>query len=524
MLVELRVTAGPHEGRVFSFDRHAASVVGRASDAQCPMPEDRFLSRHHFLIEFNPPVCSVRDLGSTNGIRLNGVRVESARLYDGDLIAAGNSVFTVDMESSDQLRVVCRGCAIPASLDVTLSRIPGEPVVWFCPDCAASRRRFPRAPRGYWIEKWIGGGGMGEVFLARREADNLPLALKVMIPIVAASRRARRYFLREMNVLANLRHRNIVAFYEAIEEDGQFMLLMEYVDAKGAREWVDTLDGPPPVSAVAAVGVQLLSALDHAHRRGFVHRDIKPSNVLVMGSARAPRVKLSDFGLAKNFRDDAGFHGLTTEGDFGGSMGFLSPDQIHNFRVVKGAVRHLQRRRHALPPAGRHLSVPQLRPQARRGHPDDPGAPSRPPPRPPPRRPRTARSHPPACPPEAPPRPLALRRRDGRGPPAPRRRSSPGVGSRHRLPPVRGRGSRGWCRGGAGRRSRRRGAGPAGGRRSRRRRSSIASGAAVLDGDRAAGAGVVAAGGAEGPRPRRGGPRRCGPGARRPGPRGGSGR
>ena len=335
MLVEIRVTAGPHEGRVFSFDRHVASVVGRASDAQCPMPEDRFLSRHHFLIEFNPPVCSVRDLGSTNGIRLNGVRVESARLYDGDLIAAGNSVFTVDMESSDQLQVVCRGCAIPASLDVTLSRIPGEPVVWFCPDCAASRRRFPKAPKGYWIEKWIGGGGMGEVFLARREADNLPSALKVMIPIVAASRRARRYFLREMNVLARLRHRNIVSFHEAIEEDGQFMLLMEYVDAKGAREWVDTLDGPPPVSAIAAVGVQLLSALDHAHRRGFVHRDIKPSNVLVMGSARAPRVKLSDFGLAKNFRDDAGFHGLTTEGDFGGSMGFLSPDQIHNFRVVK---------------------------------------------------------------------------------------------------------------------------------------------------------------------------------------------
>ncbi|HEV3162844.1 MAG TPA: serine/threonine-protein kinase, partial [Isosphaeraceae bacterium] len=87
--------------------------------------------------------------------------------------------------------------------------------------------------------------------------------------------------------------------------------------------------------AAARIGVQLLSALEHAHEKGYVHRDIKPSNLLVMGPPNRPKLKLSDFGLAKSFRDNAGFAGLTHQGDVGGSVGFLSPDHIRDFREVK---------------------------------------------------------------------------------------------------------------------------------------------------------------------------------------------
>src|SRR5947209_1620412 len=83
------------------------------------------------------------------------------------------------------------------------------------------------------------------------------------------------------------------------------------------------------------MGVQLISAREHAHEKGYVHRDIKPSNLLVIGPAARPVVKLSDFGLAKSFRDNAGFAGLTHQGDVGGSVGFLSPDHIRDFREVK---------------------------------------------------------------------------------------------------------------------------------------------------------------------------------------------
>ena len=62
MNVVLRVTAGPHAGMEYTFDRHETFVVGRSSQVQFPVPEDGFLSRNHFLIEFNPPVCFLRDL------------------------------------------------------------------------------------------------------------------------------------------------------------------------------------------------------------------------------------------------------------------------------------------------------------------------------------------------------------------------------------------------------------------------------------------------------------------------------
>ncbi len=338
MNVFLRVTAGPHLGREYVFDRHDTFIVGRSSQVQFSVPDDGFLSRNHFLIEFNPPACFLRDLGSTNGTRLNGLRVAGARLRDGDLISAGESTFVVRVEETraEIPAIRCLGCERPAPEGVAVAAMPGDTTIdWLCEACAAHRRKYPTPPPGYWIERWIGGGGMGEVFLARQLAGNVPVAIKMMVPTIAASDRAKAYFRREMDVVRALRHPNIVAFYGMEEADGQFLLIMEHVDGLGAREWARRLEGPLPLASAARIGVQLLAALEHAHAKGYVHRDIKPSNLLVMGAAHRPLVKLSDFGLAKSFRDDAGFAGLTHEGDISGSVGFLSPDHIRDFRRVK---------------------------------------------------------------------------------------------------------------------------------------------------------------------------------------------
>jgi serine/threonine protein kinase len=339
MNVVLRVTSGPHLGKEYTFDRHETFVVGRSSQVQFPVPEDEFLSRNHFLIEFNPPVCFLRDLGSTNGTMVNGHRVETVQLGDGDSISAGESAFVVRVEETvpdGRPQIQCLGCGRHAPGDLAISARPEEDAItWLCDACVALRRKYPTTAKDYLIEKRIGGGGMGEVFLARHLPDNQPVAIKMMAPTIAASDRAKLRFQRELEVLKNLRHPNIVEFHTMFELDGQFQLVMEYVVGKDAHEWVKSLPTPLTAASAARIGFHLLMALDHAHAKGYVHRDIKPSNLLITGPKARPSVKLSDFGLAKSFRDDAGFAGLTHQGDIGGSGGFISPDHIRDFREAK---------------------------------------------------------------------------------------------------------------------------------------------------------------------------------------------
>jgi serine/threonine-protein kinase len=291
------------------------------------------------LIEINPPLCLLKDYGSTNGTRVNGVRVAGQiRLRDGDTIAAGTSVFMVHVEGTrEQLAAIrCLVCRAPAPDDIPLAVEPEDPsVTWLCPQCVERKRNFPSPPEGYWIEERIGGGGMGEVYKARVLATGQYVAIKMMIPSAARGPRAEEYFRREMKVLEQLKHRHIVEFYGMDDDLGQYQLIMEYVEGENAQQWLERHEGRAPVDQVIQLGLQLLSALSYAHGKGFVHRDIKPSNLLVTETKRGPFAKLSDFGLAKNFRDDAGFTGLTHQGDVGGSIGFISPDHIRDFRIVK---------------------------------------------------------------------------------------------------------------------------------------------------------------------------------------------
>ena len=338
MNVVLRVIAGPHAGEDYVFDRHDTFVVGRSSQVQFPVPEDRWLSRDHFLIEFNPPVCYLKDMGSTNGTKLNGMAVDEARLRDGDIIEAGHSQFQILVQSSmDSIQIIrCRACGAEPTSDISIAVDPSDTKVeWFCDACRAHRKKYPQPPSGYWIEQRLGGGGMGDVYRGRHLASGKAVAIKMMIPTAAVGDRALLYFHREVEILQRLHHPNIVEYLDMVDNDGQFQLIMEYVEGPNARDWLKNSPRPLSIATVAHIGVQLLSALEHAHTHGYVHRDIKPSNLLVTGNSHSPDVKLSDFGLAKSFRGDAGLAGITHQGDIGGSSGFLSPDHIRDFREVR---------------------------------------------------------------------------------------------------------------------------------------------------------------------------------------------
>jgi len=210
-----------------------------------------------------------------------------------------------------------------------------------CPQCEARRKRYPETSPDYLIEELIGEGGMGEVYRARQISRNRRVAIKMMIANSTVGEKALSYFHREIQALRDMLmpggkcHPSIVEFYELFQVEGHFQLVMEYVDGKNAFEWVHALQKPLPIAGAAQIGQQLLAALDYAHSKGYVHRDIKPSNLLVMGPAHRPRVKLSDFGLAKSLVATTLFTNMTRQGDVGGSTGFLSPDHIRQFAEIK---------------------------------------------------------------------------------------------------------------------------------------------------------------------------------------------
>jgi len=356
MRVILDVLEGPQKGRSFVFERHDTFIVGRSRFVHCPMPEDMALSRDHFMIEINPPQCELRDLGSTNGTFVNNQRVERVRLVEGDVIAAGQSVFRVGVESANALSsgddiankktrteammkgsIRCAGCGALAPQNLTIAgpdaRAPGEAVEWWCSLCRSEAAALPQPVPYYTTLRELGRGAMGVVYQARHNLTGQMVALKLIMPETATTRAAIDRFQREMSVISQLRHPHIVEWYEQGMTRGQFWFAMEYVAGTNLETLAKADPGRYPINQACRLTCQVLKGLEQAHQLGFVHRDIKPENILIAQTAEGPMVKISDFGLAKSFRG-VGLSGLTFSGEMRGTVPFMPPEQMLDFKTV----------------------------------------------------------------------------------------------------------------------------------------------------------------------------------------------
>ncbi|MGH7127120.1 MAG: serine/threonine protein kinase, partial [Planctomycetaceae bacterium] len=191
------------------------------------------------------------------------------------------------------------------------------------PNATAKRRMGP-----FQLEKQLGIGGMGIVYLAIYAETGRNVAVKVLSPQMTANATLVRRFEREMEILKKLRHPHIVRYYGGGKSGGQHYYAMELMEAgsleevlrrKGQLSWEQTID----------CAMHISKALEHAHNHGIIHRDLKPANLFL---SKEGRLKLGDFGIAR----DSDATALTAAGKTVGTYAYMAPEQISGRAAISG--------------------------------------------------------------------------------------------------------------------------------------------------------------------------------------------
>ena len=172
----------------------------------------------------------------------------------------------------------------------------------------------------YRIERELGRGGMSTVYLAHDNKHRRKVAVKVLREGAGTVKGARR-FQREIDVLAQLQHPNILPLYDSGALDGAFYYVMPFVEGETLRARL-IREKLLPIDDALRIACEVADALGYAHAHGIVHRDIKPENILLSGE----HAMVADFGIGKAIKDTAG-PALTSSGVIVGTPAYVSPEQ-----------------------------------------------------------------------------------------------------------------------------------------------------------------------------------------------------
>ena len=362
--VKLEVVEGPMKGQKFTFEDRDSCIVGRQKECGIKLPSDDdhiTISRYHCLLDINPPDIRIRDFGSMNGTFVNGnkigqrekgVRAEEARqqafpehdLKDGDEIKLGSTVFKVSLQKPPPPKDAEKR---KPAIDVA-SADPAE-VIRKLLDLAKSGRDDLLAIQGYSIEKELGRGGFGAVYLAKHNKTGERVALKVMLPQVALQPRSQETFEREIENSKVLSHPNVVQMRDYGCSEGTFFFTMEFCDQGDIDSLMEKRGRTLDIDEATGILFEVLDGLEYAHNvkvlsklrsgetkeiRGLVHRDLKPSNIFLKSENGSSVAKVADYGLAKAF-DTAGLSGQTRTGTATGTPVFMPRQQVVNFKYAK---------------------------------------------------------------------------------------------------------------------------------------------------------------------------------------------
>ena len=182
------------------------------------------------------------------------------------------------------------------------------------------------------IEREIGTGGMGTVYLATHLGLERPVAIKIIKREFAGDHDVAERFLREARTMAKLRHPNAAMIFDAGRlPDGRHFIIMEFIEGETLSQ-VLAREGRFPAARAVKIATQICDVLEEAHRLGIVHRDLKPSNIILCGRG----VCVLDFGVAKvlaSTAESTATHASTGSGQLVGTPRYMSPEQCLGQRV-----------------------------------------------------------------------------------------------------------------------------------------------------------------------------------------------
>ncbi len=346
MLAQLKAVNGRLAGRVILLVEGQKISIGRSPRNSIAV-EDENLSRRHSLIESDGTAWIVSDLNSKGGTFVNGQRVTSAVLRDGDRIQAGDSLFEFGNGSP------FRGCvetdvSVPGPATVVLApvrcgRCGGEAHVpesrtsgiksgeidasLFCERCAT--RGVMDSVAGYRMVGRVSEDRLAPVYRVQRGESDRNYALKVLRKSPLSSEEAAHRFLREAAWKGVVQHPGIAEIVECGELDALYYLVMEFVEGC-TIEALTVHGGPIPVPVAVGIACQATDALAYLHQKLIVHRDVKPSNLMI---GPAGVVKLIDMGSARFLQGSEEIN-ITRSGVGYGTLQFMPPEQAFDAKRV----------------------------------------------------------------------------------------------------------------------------------------------------------------------------------------------